>query len=53
LERPVVSEPSSLPRNCVLDRILHVQMLDQMDIEEIHPLYVRVKEYVSTHIEER
>ncbi|XP_055998954.1 inositol-pentakisphosphate 2-kinase-like isoform X2 [Ostrea edulis] len=45
-------EPSSLPRNCVLDRILHVQMLDQMDIEEIHPLYVRIKEYVSTHIEE-
>lgn len=43
------SEPSSLPHNCVLDRILHVQTLDQMDIEEIHPLYVRVKEHLASH----
>ncbi|XP_062606435.1 inositol-pentakisphosphate 2-kinase-like [Saccostrea cucullata] len=46
------SEPNSLPHCCVLERVLHVQMLDQMDIEEIHPLYVRVKEYRSTHLEE-
>lgn len=43
------SEPSSLPHNCVLDRILHVQTLDQMDIEEIHPLYVKVKEHFASH----
>ncbi|XP_022297108.2 inositol-pentakisphosphate 2-kinase-like isoform X1 [Crassostrea virginica] len=42
-------ESSSLPASCVLERILHVQMLDQMDIEEIHPLYVKVKDHMTSH----
>lgn len=48
-----ITEPSSLPHNCVLDRILHVQTLDQMDIEEIHPLYVKVKEHLASHPQDR
>ncbi|XP_018593033.1 inositol-pentakisphosphate 2-kinase-like [Scleropages formosus] len=42
-----------LPKDCVLSKILQVQLLDDLDIEGIYPLYKRVERYLAEYPEER
>ncbi|KAG7278240.1 hypothetical protein CRUP_012736 [Coryphaenoides rupestris] len=42
-----------LPRDSVLGRILHVQLLDSLDIEGLFPLYRRVEQYLHRFPKER
>ncbi|KAK3103130.1 hypothetical protein FSP39_016719 [Pinctada imbricata] len=46
-------DQSYLPQNCVLERILSVQMLDTLDVDEIYSLYTKIKHHQVTHIEDR
>ncbi|KAM4613279.1 inositol-pentakisphosphate 2-kinase isoform 2-T2 [Polymixia lowei] len=43
----------SLPRDCVLARILQTQMLDNLDIEGLFPLYNRVQRHLENFPKER
>ncbi|TSM44100.1 Inositol-pentakisphosphate 2-kinase [Bagarius yarrelli] len=36
-----------LPKDCVLAKILQVQMMDSLDIEGLYPLYKRVEQYLE------
>uniref|UniRef100_A0A8C6N469 Inositol-pentakisphosphate 2-kinase n=1 Tax=Mus spicilegus TaxID=10103 RepID=A0A8C6N469_MUSSI len=47
------SEHSGLPKGCLLYKTLQVQMLDQLDIEGLYPLYKRVEQYLEEFPEER
>ncbi|XP_061075062.1 inositol-pentakisphosphate 2-kinase [Conger conger] len=42
-----------LPKDCVLSKILQVQMLDSLDIEGLYPLYKRVEQYLEEFPKER
>lgn len=42
-----------LPKDSVLSKILQVQMLDNLDIEGIYPLYKRVEQYLEEFPKER
>lgn len=42
-----------LPKDSVLAKILHVQMLDNLDIEGIYPLYKRMEQYLEEFPKER
>ncbi|XP_062843228.1 inositol-pentakisphosphate 2-kinase [Trichomycterus rosablanca] len=42
-----------LPKDCVLGKILQVQMLDNLDVEGIYPLYKRVEQYLEEFPKER
>uniref|UniRef100_A0A8C1RJ13 Inositol-pentakisphosphate 2-kinase n=1 Tax=Cyprinus carpio TaxID=7962 RepID=A0A8C1RJ13_CYPCA len=42
-----------LPKDSVLAKILQVQMLDNLDIEGIYPLYKRVEQYLEEFPKER
>ncbi|KAL7837598.1 hypothetical protein SRHO_G00273090 [Serrasalmus rhombeus] len=42
-----------LPKDCVLAKILQVQMLDNLDIEGVYPLYKRVEQYLEEFPKER
>ncbi|KAK1161452.1 inositol-pentakisphosphate 2-kinase-like [Acipenser oxyrinchus oxyrinchus] len=44
---------SGLPKDCVLSKILQAQMLDNVDIEGLHPLYNRVEQYLGEFPKER
>lgn len=44
---------NSLSKDSVLSRILQVQMLDNLDIEGIYPLYKRVEQYLEEFPKER
>ncbi|KAL4646354.1 inositol-pentakisphosphate 2-kinase-like [Arapaima gigas] len=44
---------SGLPKDCVLSKILQVQLLDDLDIEGIYPLYKRVERHLAEYPEER
>lgn len=43
----------NLSKDCVLGRILQVQMLDNLDIEGIYPLYKRVERHLEEFPKER
>ncbi|KAJ8259870.1 hypothetical protein GJAV_G00174400 [Gymnothorax javanicus] len=43
----------SLPKDCVLSKILQAQMLDSLDIEGLYPLYKRVEQYLEESPKER
>lgn len=43
----------SLPKDSVLAKTLQVQMLDNLDIEGIYPLYKRVEQYLEEFPKER
>ncbi|XP_048872903.1 inositol-pentakisphosphate 2-kinase-like [Brienomyrus brachyistius] len=43
----------SLPKDCVLSKILQVQRLDDLDIEGLYPLYKRVERHLVECPEER
>ncbi|KAI5607586.1 inositol-pentakisphosphate 2-kinase, partial [Silurus asotus] len=42
-----------LPKDCVLAKILQAQMLDNLDIEGLYPLYKRVEQYLEEFPKER
>ncbi|KAG7478122.1 hypothetical protein MATL_G00077090 [Megalops atlanticus] len=42
-----------LPKDCVLSKILQAQMLDNLDIEGLYPLYKRVEQYLEEFPKER
>ncbi|TRZ01614.1 hypothetical protein DNTS_022970 [Danionella cerebrum] len=42
-----------LPKESVLSKILQVQMLDNLDIEGVYPLYKRVEQYLEEFPKER
>ncbi|XP_072521849.1 inositol-pentakisphosphate 2-kinase [Salminus brasiliensis] len=42
-----------LPKDCVLAKILQVQMLDNLDIEGVYPLFKRVEQYLEEFPKER
>ncbi|XP_030632253.1 inositol-pentakisphosphate 2-kinase [Chanos chanos] len=42
-----------LPKDCVLAKILQAQMLDNLDIEGLYPLYRRVEQYLEEFPKER
>ncbi|XP_048200072.1 inositol-pentakisphosphate 2-kinase [Perognathus longimembris pacificus] len=46
-------ERSGLPKGCLLYKTLQVQMLDQLDIEGLYPLYSRVEQYLEEFPEQR
>ncbi|XP_064823496.1 inositol-pentakisphosphate 2-kinase [Oncorhynchus masou masou] len=43
----------SLPKDCVLDKILGTQMLDDLDIEGLNPLFKRVEQHLQDFPKER
>ncbi|XP_048877954.1 inositol-pentakisphosphate 2-kinase [Brienomyrus brachyistius] len=47
------NENHSLPKDCILHRILQAQMLDNLDIEGVYPLYKRVEQYLEEFPKER
>uniref|UniRef100_A0AAZ3RJA8 Inositol-pentakisphosphate 2-kinase n=1 Tax=Oncorhynchus tshawytscha TaxID=74940 RepID=A0AAZ3RJA8_ONCTS len=42
-----------LPKDCVLDKILGTQMLDNLDIEGLNPLFKRVEQHLQDFPKER
>lgn len=42
-----------LPKDCVLAKILQAQMMDNLDIEGLYPLYKRVEQYLEEFPKER
>ncbi|XP_026996597.2 inositol-pentakisphosphate 2-kinase [Tachysurus fulvidraco] len=42
-----------LPKDCVLAKILQAQMMDNLDIEGLYPLYKRVEQYLEKFPKER
>ncbi|XP_064633413.1 inositol-pentakisphosphate 2-kinase-like [Lineus longissimus] len=40
----VIAEDVSLPKGCVLDRILQIQLLDDLGIEQLHKMYQNLEE---------
>lgn len=42
-----------LPKDCVLAKILQTQMMDNLDIEGLYPLYKRVEQYLEEFPKER
>ncbi|KAK1799749.1 hypothetical protein P4O66_006284 [Electrophorus voltai] len=48
-----VTGSHGLPRDCVLSKILQVQMLDNLDIDGLYPLYKRVEQYLEEFPKER
>uniref|UniRef100_A0A8B9JEF7 Inositol-pentakisphosphate 2-kinase n=1 Tax=Astyanax mexicanus TaxID=7994 RepID=A0A8B9JEF7_ASTMX len=47
------SSNHGLPKDSVLAKILQVQMLDNLDIEGVYPLYKRVEQYLEEFPKER
>jgi hypothetical protein len=44
---------SCLPRYCILGQILEVQALDKLDIDSVYPLFMKIKDHLKHHPEDR
>uniref|UniRef100_A0A8B9JEB4 Inositol-pentakisphosphate 2-kinase n=1 Tax=Astyanax mexicanus TaxID=7994 RepID=A0A8B9JEB4_ASTMX len=53
LHRELLRSNHGLPKDSVLAKILQVQMLDNLDIEGVYPLYKRVEQYLEEFPKER